>query len=371
MKLKRGRNRVVEKDHVVILGWTDKTLVLVCELALAMESEGGGCIVLMENETPADLIHEIVAETLSPRDLKGTRLVIRQGNPMFVTDLRRISTSEARAVVCLSKNVGDVEKADAVVMRTVLSLKGLPHRLHGHLVAEIHDVDNRQILELIGETDVETVVSHDICGRLMLMSARHPGLAVVYDTIFGFEGDEFYLKAWPALVGRSFQEIMTMFPDATPVGIKRANKQRKANRINLSCTSTEKRFGLILNPAGDTIFNEGDELIVLARDDDTYHPNTEPFTQTATAWTAPPIPQLVEKTLMCGWRRDMEDLLIVLDTEVLPGSEVHILSELEIDERNLNFAQGRFLFSCALENLIRISLTRFGSLQAASTRSEI
>ena len=48
---------------------------------------------------------------------------------------------------------------------------------------------------LIGGDDVETCVSHDVLGRLMLMSAREPGLASVYGEVLGFEGDEFYLQA--------------------------------------------------------------------------------------------------------------------------------------------------------------------------------
>ena len=35
-RLKLGRNRVVEEDHIVVLGFTDKALALICELALAL-----------------------------------------------------------------------------------------------------------------------------------------------------------------------------------------------------------------------------------------------------------------------------------------------------------------------------------------------
>lgn len=38
-------------------------------------------------------------------------------------------------------------------------------------------------------------------------------------TIFG-AGDEFYMREWPELVGRSFLEVLTMFPDAVPLGIR-------------------------------------------------------------------------------------------------------------------------------------------------------
>lgn len=183
-RLKLGRNRVVEEDHIVVLGFTDKALALICELALALESDGGGCIVLLveaDAPTPFAEVEQLLCESLTHADLRGTRVVLRQGSPMFVTDLMRVATADARAVIVLSDtSAGDADSCDAKVLRTVLSLRGLPETLRGFIIAELQDVDNRQIVQLIGGDQIEVVVSHDICGRLMLMAARHPGLAVVY-----------------------------------------------------------------------------------------------------------------------------------------------------------------------------------------------
>merc|ERR1719487_1920512 len=155
---------------------------------------------------------------------------------MFVTDLMRVATADARAVIVLSDtSAGDADSCDAKVLRTVLSLRGLPETLRGFIIAELQDVDNRQIVQLIGGDQIEVVVSHDICGRLMLMAARHPGLAVVYDHIFGFKGNEFYLKAWPSLAGRSWGEVCAMFPDAVPVGL---NPAAARGRTRTSCTAS-------------------------------------------------------------------------------------------------------------------------------------
>ena len=60
------------------------------------------------------------------------------------------------------------DASDAMAVRTVLALKGLDPPVRGHVVIELMDVDNRSIVELIGDPLVETVVSHDIIGRLMV-----------------------------------------------------------------------------------------------------------------------------------------------------------------------------------------------------------
>ncbi len=74
--------------------------------------------------------------------------------------------------------------------QVVLNLSNLS--LAGHVVAEVRDKDNEPLIHLIGRGNVETVVSHDVIGRLMLMSVRQPGLAEVYRVVLGFDGDEFY-----------------------------------------------------------------------------------------------------------------------------------------------------------------------------------
>ena len=111
---------------------------------------------------------------------------------------------------------------------------------------------------MVGGDVIETVTSHDVLGRLILMSAREPGLASVYSTVLGFDGDEFYAQAWPAIDGLSYGEVAFRFPNAIPIGVR---------------TPTDE---LVLNPDCARVFAPGDELIVLAEDNDTYKPCTFP-----------------------------------------------------------------------------------------------
>ena len=45
---------------------------------------------------------------------------------------------------------------------------------------------------------------------------------------------------------------------------------------------------------------------------------------------------------MCGWRRDVEDIILVLDSQVLRGSTLHILCALPVDERERRWREGGF-----------------------------
>ena len=72
-------------------------------------------------------------------------------------------------------------------------------------------------------------MSHDICSRLLLTTSRHPGLGQVYEHVFGFEGNEFYMREWPQLANKTFGELVLAFPDAVPLGFRK-RRQRDPQR---------------------------------------------------------------------------------------------------------------------------------------------
>merc|ERR1719336_1990069 len=147
----------------------------------------------------------------------GTSIVCRSGSPVVVSDLVKVSASRAKAVLILASGI-NADEADSSTLRCVLSLKSLGQNLRGHIVAELRDIDNEPLLKLVGGKTVDSLVSHDVLGRLMLMAVRQPGLAKVYEAVLGFEGHEFYMRAWSELTGATFGSLLERFPDAVPVG---------------------------------------------------------------------------------------------------------------------------------------------------------
>lgn len=83
----------------------------------------------------------------------------------------------------------------------------------------------------------------------------------IWEDILGFENCEFYIKRWPQLEGMQFEDVLISFPDAIPCGIKVA-----------SCGGK-----IILNPDDSYVLQEGDEVLVIAEDDDSYAPTTLPM----------------------------------------------------------------------------------------------
>ncbi|KAJ6422010.1 hypothetical protein OIU84_027027 [Salix udensis] len=289
--LRKGRSEVVEQNHTLILGWSDKLGSLLNQLAIANESLGGGIVVVMAERDKEEMEMDIAKMEF---DFKGTSVICRSGSPLILADLKKVSVSKARAIVVLAED-GNADQSDARALRTVLSLTGVKEGLKGHIVVELSDLDNEVLVKLVGGDLVETVVAHDVIGRLMIQCARQPGLAQIWEDILGFENCEFYIKRWPQLHGMQFEDILISFPDAIPCGIKVA-----------SCGGK-----IILNPEDSYVLQEDDEILVIAEDDDSYAPAALPTVKEATFMHIARPARMPQKILLCGWRRDIDDMIVV------------------------------------------------------------
>nr|CAB3497501.1 unnamed protein product [Digitaria exilis] len=328
--LRKGRSEVIEQSHTLILGWSDKLGSLLNQIAIANESLGGGTIVVMAERDKEEMEADIAKMEF---DLKGTAVICRSGSPLILADLKKVSVSKARAIVVLAEE-GNADQSDARALRTVLSLTGVKEGLRGHIVVELSDLDNEVLVKLVGGDLVETVVAHDVIGRLMIQCARQPGLAQIWEDILGFENCEFYIKRWPKLDGMRFEDVLISFPDAVPCGIKVASYGGK----------------IILNPDDCYVLQEGDEVIVIAEDDDTYAPAPLPKVKRGYLPKDFIVPKSPERILFCGWRRDIEDMIMVLDAFLAPGSELWMFNDVPEVDRERKLIDGGLDFS-RLDNI--------------------
>lgn len=305
--LRQGKSKIAEEYHVLCLGWTQQSIPIIEELCLAKESEGGGVIAILAERSKEYMETELSMQ-LPPRKRYGTRIVIRNGSPLLVNDLLRVGAHRAKAVLILAPVSAGPNEADANTVRAVLTLKTIPGMLRGFILAEVRDIDNEPLVRTVCDEQVEIVVSHDMIGRLMVMSVRQPGLAKVYEALLGFEGDEFYIEEWPEVVGEAFGDLQLFFPDAVPIGIITAEEE------------------YLLDPPSGRRVLEGEQIVVIAADKNSYWPEE----RQAVAFEPPPArcenEAFVEKILICGWRRDVREILKMLDKIAQQGSEVHMIT---------------------------------------------
>jgi ion channel POLLUX/CASTOR len=83
-ELRKGRSRVIEEGHTVILGWSPAIPTLLHQFALATESDGKGCVVILAPGDKAEM-DDFIAQQVSPA--RHLRVVVRSGNPADRGDL--------------------------------------------------------------------------------------------------------------------------------------------------------------------------------------------------------------------------------------------------------------------------------------------
>jgi len=382
--MQKGRSRVLCSGHVVILGWSDKIPIIVEELAEANVSEGGGTIAILAEGDKTELEAELQSmldnsqSVYRGRGLRGTTWAVRSGNPMLISDLKLVSASLAKAIIVLADSTLPSNMADEKTLRTLLGLVGLDHEIEceelendgtkrivsaqdmrsnllapnrwerkatmagesgpdQHIVVELTDIDSVPLVEALGSKKAEIVVSHDMAGQLLIQGSRQEGLAQIYESIVGFEGCEFYIEGWPQLVGLKYEEVAFAFESAIVVGIVTGEGH------------------LLMNPANDYVVEMEDRVVVLAEDNDTYSPAEDvPLYgySPGSHRTPPAVPEPgPEHILICGWRRDLGDMISELEAAVGPESSLTLMSEVKDEDREARLSENERKWHKNLHNL--------------------
>lgn len=76
-ELRKGRSRVLETDHTLILGWSQKVLPIVSEICIANESRTRPAIVILADRDKVEMEDELKSQL--PRRHR-TRIIVRSGD---------------------------------------------------------------------------------------------------------------------------------------------------------------------------------------------------------------------------------------------------------------------------------------------------
>lgn len=302
--LRRGRSLVIEKDHTVILGWSDAVFAIVRELSIANQSRKKPAIVILADVDKVDMeedIREKVADRL------GTRVVCRTGSVLDIGDLALTNHGLARSIIVLSPGG---EEPDAEVIKTLLALTHDDKDEGAHIVAEIQDPQNLEAARLVGGNRAVIVDKRETIARLIVQTSRQSGAAAVYTELFDFDGDEIYFHRDSALVNGTYADAVRAYEKASVIGLVSPD----------GCA--------VLNPDGDAPVGDS-ELIVIAEDDSTLAtaPRSSASIDPSHITGAAATPERTSKALMLGWNERAATVVKELDNYAAPGSTLEILTE--------------------------------------------
>lgn len=334
-ELRKGRSRVLETEHTLILGWSSKVFPVVSELCVANESRKKATIVILADGDKVEMEDELRSKITKPGK---TRIIVRSGNPMDLTDLDVANPHQARSIVILAPEGSD--DPDSVVIKTALALTNNPRRKDGryHIVGEIRDPRNLEAARLVGKDEADWVVTGDLISRITVQTSRQSGLSVVYTELLDFDGDEIYFSEQPTLVGKSYFDSQLAFADSSVIGIV-------ANGV------------VQVNPPADTVIAAGDKLILIAEDDSTIRVSEAGAADEAAIGVAKASVHAAEQSLVLGYNVGLETILRELSDYVAPGSSVTVVADMEapafelFDNLRVTFTRGDTTSRAVLESL--------------------
>jgi len=310
-ELKRGRSKVIESGHTLILGWSEQRIAeMLRELVLANESEKDACVVILANKDKEDM-DDILR--LRVRETATTRIVTRSGDVASITNLDMVSLESCKSVIILA-DCDDTDSAerkassDAKAIQTVLATMGNDIESEDFsVVVEIFNPTHREIVRSSFPDHVITVNTSDILAKLLVQTSRSVGLSTVYNEILSFDGCEmyFYDADWG---GSSFGEIGYRFPDGVPIGIRSGDGS------------------IALNPDAGRTLQQDDEILIIADDDSTIELLAAPVAAPVVhALSGERQQQRIERELMIGWSFKSSAIIREFADYIVDGSQIHVL----------------------------------------------
>ncbi len=307
-RLRQGRSLVVERGHALILGWTPKVFTIVSELVKANADQRRPRIVILADKDKVEMEQDLRARV---GRTGRVQVICRTGNPIDPYDIGIANPDDARVVILLSPP--DAADPDSQVIKSILALARGRRRQDRpcRIVAEIQKRADLEVARLAGSGQARLILSDDLIARMTMQTSRQCGLSVVYSDLLGFEGNEFYFRDEPALVGRSYADALLAYEECAVAGLRFAD-----GRVRI-------------NPPMDSPIHAGDKLILVARDNSAIRLSPAAMPEAAEVNSQAQVDgKQPERFLVLGWNGQGGEIVSQLDQYVRPGSELLVVADM-------------------------------------------
>ena len=247
--LEQGLTPVTSKNHVLILGWTSKTIYTaggifqsVGRLRRFLKIHGARklkIIILAEDVTP-EHVQELRDNSLIGKG--ADEIVLRTGISINREHLRRVDCLNASAIIIpsSSRNENEIITPDIETIKTLLSINAeaedsnFSHRLP-YVIAEIQDENKIKAAYRSYAGPMDVIGSNTIISRLLSQNIRHNGLSAVYNALLTNNlSCNLFSREYPETIGKTLQEVKPAFPKAIVIGVVRVVENELIPFLNVS-----------------------------------------------------------------------------------------------------------------------------------------
>jgi ion channel POLLUX/CASTOR len=334
--LESGVTPIAQNDHILILGWTNRTATVAAELLVSqgrlrrfLHRHGARRLrlVILAEKVSASLVQDM-RDRLG--DLWDERSIIfRSGTPLRTEHLQRVDFLNASAIVIPGADfgVGGSSVVDTRAIKVLLSITNHPDaRREGVelplVVTEIFDARKISIARSAYEGKIEILASDAMIARLMAQNIRHSGLSRVYGELLTHGIDnEIYVRECGSTAGSRLQDLAESFPNAILIGIARRSG---------------RTYRPILNPPPGFVVEPDDRLVLIARSyEDTEPDAAAPPRRLERGRPTPPPPAMAgeRRILVLGWNHKVPALLHELEGYEGERFVIDVLAAVPLEDR--------------------------------------
>ena len=299
--LQRGKSRVIETGHTVVIGFDENIISILEELVMANENSHDAVCVVIADKDKVEM-EEIIKDRLP--DTGNLHIVCRSGQPDSLTDLKICSLDTCRSIIV---NLND----DVMTLKTILVCESLLDEYgnsKAYITATIRDREVLQPAKIAGGERSEILNFQKTIARLMIQSGRHPGMSEIFSELLSFRGNEIYVGAYDEAAGLSIGEINLRLANATAIGVLGVGQSLFTH-----------------NP--DYVLQPGDQLIWIAEDDDPLKLQGRAEADPDSFSHEPDAPEEPHTILVLGGSDILRQFLIEDDMFAPAGSQVIIAAE--------------------------------------------
>lgn len=316
-ELGTGQSDVLEDGHILILGFNDATFVLLEEFIEANRcGKGTETVVILGEMDRSQMTDALRRRFGRPSSHPNTKFICRTGSIYGFNDLRRCSIMTSRVVVVSAET--DFESVRAIMACShVLDEGDADAEYDPYIIAVIRGQESITESRVAGQSkrarDRLVILSlNDVLARIMVHTARQPGLSDVFTELFNYENDEFYIMqddpSLALLHGKTVSEINHYLQMSYAIGVRKGSGD------------------ILVGPPRDVLLEEGDALIVVKENDSPLQVSEKPDRKMELA----PQPFSVDETvsvLVIGVQPIIVPMLVEYSDYLHSGSTVYVADD--------------------------------------------
>jgi len=250
--LRKGKTKVYEEDHFVILGWSERMLTLIEQINL---SEKYKSVVILSSKDKSKMEDYICKNTAH----LSVDIICRTGNTGEYFSLDQVNVQSSSGILILADSF--ISFSDEVNLKVLLMLLKNFKVLDTPITIELEKDSSQSLFDSLDREyeNLNLIYMKDSLDRLLAQSCVYTGVTKVYEQLFDYYGDSFGLIHCDKFHGRALIDISETISNSACCGIY-----------------SMKDKALIID--NSYLYQKGDKLLVLQKDNENKYCKPKKYT---------------------------------------------------------------------------------------------